>query len=93
MKLYKNIRVVKKDNLLSLNFYKDLKILYFNTLKGNVEISFPNVKILSSEKKLNLFVSNKSYLKQIINFFDSFLEGISKGFFFELSLRGIGFKC
>lgn len=93
MKLYKNIRIVKKDNLLNLNFYKDLKILYFNTIKGNVEINLSNVKVLSLEKKLNLFISNKSYLKQLINFFDSFLEGISKGFFFELSLRGIGFKC
>jgi large subunit ribosomal protein L6 len=93
MKLYKNIRVLKKDNLLKLDFYDKIKVLYFNTVKGHVEISVSHIKVLETKNNLKFFVSNKSFLKQFISFFDSFLEGISKGFFFELSLRGIGFKC
>ena len=93
MKLYKTVRILKKENLLSLYFYKNIGSLAFSTGKGSVFVKISSIKYLDSNKNLKIFVSNKSYLKQFTNLFNSFLEGISKGFFYELSLRGIGFKC
>ena len=93
MKLYKTVRILKKENLLSLHFYKNIGSLGFSTGKGRVSLKISSIKFLDSNKNLKIFVSNKSFLKQFTNLFSSFLEGISKGFFYELSLRGIGFKC
>jgi ribosomal protein L6P/L9E len=94
MKIYKNIRILKKDSLLSLNFFISNNILLFSTMKGIVVNKFPIVQHLKSlDSSLFLFFSNKSSLKQVKNLFTLFLDGLAKGFFFELSLRGIGFKC
>ena len=56
MKLYKNIRVFKKDNLLKLDFYDKIKVLYFNTVKGHVEISVSHIKVLETKNNLKFFL-------------------------------------
>jgi ribosomal protein L6P/L9E len=95
MKLYKNIFILKRDNLLNLAYYNNYSILKFNTLRGSVSMDLFNFRYLRNDSltTLKLFSSNRSDVKQLTNFFFSFINGISKGFFYELSLRGIGFKC
>ena len=93
-----NFRLIKNEKFLNLNFYKLSNYLTFNTKKGKVDFFFKDVKFLSqpenfATKDLNFFAIDKSSMKFFVNSFNKMIKSISNGFFFELSLRGIGFKC
>jgi len=71
MKSYKNIFILKRDNLLNFRFYPNFGILKFNTLRGSVSMDLTNFRHLKNDSLtvLKLFSSNKSDLKQLTNFF------------------------
>ena len=87
-------KIIKKEQLLNLQYYNDLGLFFFKTAKGSVLYRLSNfVSLNASTSHLYFFSANKSSVNNFIKMFKTYLDGISIGFFFELSLRGIGFKC
>lgn len=87
-------KIIKKEQLLNLQYYSDLRLFFFKTAKGSVLYKVENFFPFNvSPSDLYFFSSNKSSVNNFIKMFKTYLDGISIGFFFELSLRGIGFKC
>jgi len=95
----KKIYILKQENLSDLYFYNSVKKLYFKSIKGDGFLHMKNQKnyLINQDKNKNyvlkMFLSNKTYLNNLVNCLDRFFKGVANGFFFELSIRGIGYKC
>lgn len=96
IKIYK---VLKQEAVEKLVFFNSVNKIYIKALKG---LGFSDVvgvkKSITKNVKLNttslkFFLSDKSSFFSFLRNLDNILKGISNGFFFEMSIRGIGYKC
>jgi ribosomal protein L6P/L9E len=95
----KRVTILKQGFFEKIIFFNSIKKIYLKSLKG-----FGFLDVLSKKKELQrqignnnyslkIFLTNKSKLNYFINSVDTFFKGVSQGFFFELTVRGIGYKC
>jgi len=83
---------VSKLQYLEVFFYfpKD-GIFLLKTVFGLQKI-YINSSFLFKLNKMKLFCSNKSEVRITLGSINDFFVAFSRGFFFELALRGVGFK-
>lgn len=91
----KKFVILKKENLENINYFKKKKKFYIKTKKGEGVYEFKEtIQLFFQEKfKFVFFFSKKYVVKNYLSNMSTFLEGIYIGFFFRLTLRGIGYKC
>jgi hypothetical protein len=87
-------KLVKKDIFLKLDYIVSKKHFLFVTTRGNGKIELKSFNF--SNKKNSMFVENFfpsfSNLKHFTQAFSRIDSVFLKGFYCELSLRGVGFK-
>lgn len=97
MKDIKFLNIVKRTNLNSLDYIPSSHQFFLKNEKGQIFLKFSNLGNLYNSKlwskDLNFFLANKSVIKIFFNSFSQAMRSLNTGFFFELTLRGIGFKC
>ena len=87
------MKCLKLQKLEKFFFYKKFGVFFLDSLKGSIKLSIGSHFLNSTTKGLiNVFIPNKGELKSLVQNINSYFFGLSKGYFFELSIRGIGFK-
>lgn len=92
--MLKKYKLLKTIDLKTLNYSKKLNSFEIITNKGSSFYKNNSCKIFLFNKNgfQNMFLSNKSEVTTFIRFFKDSFNSFSKGYFFELKLRGVGFK-
>jgi ribosomal protein L6P/L9E len=89
-----SIKLSKKNMFNKLFYVKSKKEFFFETAKGigRLEANFINF-FNKDNNKLEGFFSKSHYINSLSKSFANIQNGLTKGFYAELLLRGVGFKC